>query len=208
MSDAYYRPGDEWDRFQEDIADIAEGRAPEWWDEGFRDLVDSGSQTRTWFDFAQGYEFAAQNLVELLGNHPSARWRIELTPPVVFLYRHAVELLIKNAYLSLGLGDGSVPGTHDFVTLWRELRDKLVDGFADPEREMALLDKAIVVIDNLDPTSFSFRYPVDRGGALTPNVPPLDPAALGRVATRLADAITVALSRVQELAAGRDWRQL
>jgi hypothetical protein len=57
-----------------------------------------------------------------------------------------------------------------------DFAQQLADSFADPQRELELLDEAISVIGGLDPMSFSFRYPVSTAGELTPNPPQLDPA--------------------------------
>lgn len=211
MSEAYYGPEDGPDRIKEDITSLLRGDAPEWWDRGFEALVESGRVTRSWFDFAQGYEFAAQNLAELMSAHSSDSFRIQLTPPIVFLYRHAVELMVKQAFTSLEAMEGrevEAPGSHDFLGLWTSsVRDRLRDGFIDPDLELDILDSAMATINELDPSSFTFRYPADRKGIPTANMPRIDPGALGRVVTHVVDALSLAVARVVETRDGREWRE-
>lgn len=206
MPDAYYSPEEMPERFAADVTALATGDVPRWWRQGFDELGPSG-EGRTWFDFVQAYEFAGQNLVELMAGHSSQRFRVSLCPPIIFMYRHALELMLKQVEMALDYASGreiQIRGSHTLKDTWSAVRDRVAPGLGDPSQELPLLDEAVEAIQRLDPTSFTFRYPVDRSGALTSNMQPLDPEALARVVTHIIDVLTVALARVEERGGGDD----
>lgn len=77
------------------------------------------------YGYAEGYRRAGQLLVEASLSEPAIEGD-RLVFPALFLYRHALELKLKNC-LARGfsyLGDSSVPdNTHDLMRLWNDLED-------------------------------------------------------------------------------------
>jgi hypothetical protein len=130
-------------------------------------LVVFGATVPDWYKFAHGYKIAAEVLISRLNERGVISERVCL--PILFLYRHYVELSLKALLLDLGEltdGDQEIPGSHALIPLWKNLRTRLL-GF-DPGQESPWLDRAEVLIkelDTLDPRSFTFRYPVSKAGA-------------------------------------------
>lgn len=203
MPPAYYSPGEVPTRFAADVKALKDGHVPDWWQRGFDEIADERGSDRSWFDFVLAYEFAGQNLVGLMSKHPSERFRVSLSPPIIFLYRHALELMLKQVEMALDHSEGrsvQVRGSHTIAGSWARIRDRVAPGLDEQDEELSLLDQAIEVVQAVDPTSFTFRYPVDRGGTPTPNTDPVDPEALARVVTHIVDVLTVAPARVLDRA--------
>lgn len=128
-----------------------------------------GTSTPDWYDFAYGYKNAADLLVSRLNDRGVLAEHVCL--PILFLYRHYVELSLKAILIDLDeLADilAKLPDKHLVLPLWKQVRDALLD--FDPSQESDWLDRAealIAELDQLDPQSFTFRYPVDKSGAVT-----------------------------------------
>jgi hypothetical protein len=82
--------------------------------------------------------------------------------PLFFLQRHRVELALKSLLAAVG---ADVPTTHDLKTLWKkceeELRPKDDETWRTFEADHV---EFIDLLDEVDPGSFAFRYPVDKRG--------------------------------------------
>jgi hypothetical protein len=111
----------------------------------------------------EGYKRAADMLIE----HSSGN-RIDrgyVVYPVIFCYRHYIELSLKTMLLEYGPTVGILPNwkDHDLKKLWPSFEDVLrrygVSDEADgPVRE------CVLELAKIDPKSFTFRYPVSRKG--------------------------------------------
>jgi hypothetical protein len=116
-----------------------------------------------WHDYAESYLRAA----DLLAQHALALGRdhVTLIYPLGFLYRHALEVMLK----LLLHQDGREPHrSHDLLTLWQECRGVI-------ERlcyaiEPAALDATAAILQQFaekDREATAFRYPVHRDGRLS-----------------------------------------
>jgi hypothetical protein len=119
-----------------------------------------------WALFADSYKTAADSLATVSESEP---WRNQLVAaPIMFLYRHYVELQLKSLLLDAGelLDDPqTVPPKHYILTLWNRVRALLLKISPESDGEwFTRADRIISDIDGIDPTSFSFRYPVDTEG--------------------------------------------
>lgn len=128
-----------------------------------------------------GYKMAGDHLVErALANFGE---RDRLVFPILFTYRHFIELSLKVLIDRFGPGHG-VPAnwnTHKLMELWGLLRATfLAHGFEKPGEEEAVVEAIISEFDHLDPLSSSFRYPRDRHGE--PLLLPRDEFDLRRLA--------------------------
>ena len=91
--------------------------------------------------------------------------------PIIFLYRHQLELSLKEIILQgNGLLDEPIKfkAIHSLRDLWRDCRTVLerIDVSIDiPEAEP--VESCIMQLDQLDPQSMSFRYPVTKAGVPT-----------------------------------------
>lgn len=133
---------------------------------------------RDWGEFTIGYKEAG----DLLLQHTLKAGRQNvLVYPIIFLYRHYIELILKEIILNnweyLGISQ-SFPEGHNIYKLWKICRqnmqeaDKLVDpGFAESEEYQKEIIQAYDALEadlskfaEIDPDSQSFRYPVDSKG--------------------------------------------
>jgi hypothetical protein len=124
--------------------------------------------------FAKGYTLAADRLAGILLAAP--RFSNYEAYPVVFLYRHALELALKHiiystaqlaAFTSLDAVENRLQNTHDLTQLSGTAHAILVRLFPRDE----LLRQTLVVVtetcqefSEIDPQSKSYRYPIDRKG--------------------------------------------
>ena len=99
--------------------------------------------------------------------------------PLVFLYRHAIELVLKDVlwqshYLAHGkkgfITDKSFK-THDLLKLWQQLKKNcqavLGADFPLSTHEMEILEQLFAQIQKQDPGSDAFRFPFDAKGNIS-----------------------------------------
>jgi len=128
-----------------------------------------GARSQDWHLYAGGYKLAADRLVSQLTEHGTHTDYVCI--PILFLYRHYVELYLKALLRDVGeLLDASeeLPLIHPLLPLWRRLRTRLVA--FDPGNDSAWNDRAealVAELDSMDAGSFTFRYPEDREGTVT-----------------------------------------
>lgn len=106
------------------------------------------------------YQVAADNLVDSLGDdfmEPDA-----LIYPIMFLYRHCLELRVKEMYLGMKILHRQEADIkmrrHDIRKFWKELRALLELSWKD-QTILDSVEQRIMEFDDLDKTSFAFRYP-------------------------------------------------
>lgn len=131
-----------------------------------------GYKIGTWFHYASAYREAANRLIQTLRGRSSD----ELTLPIVFLYRHYVELTLKDL-VSMGNKKYSKPSTPDFEKrlesilnghridlLWQELKPLLRQLYPPSEKsgEIEVVEACLLEFSKVDESSMSFRYPVDK----------------------------------------------
>ena len=135
-------------------------------------LVEEGGDVRTlfgdwikgkWFSYADGYKTAADLLVEKIEGHAPEDI---LVLPIVFMYRHHVELKLKYIITALDiLSQTQIPNliTHNLISLWNYIKDHLgcIRGGPFDTEMMSSLDRLIAELSNLDPDSYRFRYSHD-----------------------------------------------
>jgi hypothetical protein len=132
--------------------------------------VGSGIEVLTgpakWYLLAESYREAADRLAE---NVKAEVWGDQLLAnPILFLYRHYIELHLKSLLHGAGelLDDPQqIPPKHYLRTLWQRVRSLLLR--ISPESNGEWFDRAAQIIhefDALDANSFAFRYPVDTDG--------------------------------------------
>jgi hypothetical protein len=140
------------------ILDLPDGTAP---------ASEIPTGPKAWYRYAFTYMEAADQLVKLAAG--DTYLRNILGPPALFLYRHSIELHLKSLLLDAGqlLDDPqTVPPKHYLDTLWQKVRGLLLKIEPNSEDEWVLrADGVIKQFDDLDPTSFAFRYPVGTDGA-------------------------------------------
>ena len=135
-------------------------------------IFDEGSSWRhnafieaDWGMYAMSYKSAADLLVE-----QSMEYGVDaLVYAVMFLYRHYLEIRIKDVVLALRAyfdKPYKAPYGHDLMALWNQLRE-LMECEWDTAKDLLAYDAMGARIDEfhrVDQTSQSFRYPVTKDG--------------------------------------------
>jgi hypothetical protein len=124
--------------------------------------------------FAEGYRFAAHTVAkELIDNGHFPDYNAY---PIVFLYRHALELHLKNiiycvAKLSVFKGlediDNKLYNTHKLDNLSCKVNNILTKLFPEDEGLHQFLEEVVLVAkeySEIDIDSFAYRYPIDTRG--------------------------------------------
>jgi hypothetical protein len=124
--------------------------------------------------FAKGYTLAANRLASLLLEAP--RFSDYEAYPVVFLYRHALELSLKHIiYSSVKLAafkhlddvDRGLQNSHDLRRLSRIVEAIVALLFPDDEslrQAIAMVTETCHEFSEIDPRSDGYRYPIDSKG--------------------------------------------
>ena len=113
----------------------------------------------------RGYRDAADFLVTKTESEPHVR--ANLIYPIVFSYRHALELALKQLLEDYGHWAGHAPDfrQHRLEFLWPKCRE-VIEQF-NPGADPAPLDalaKLVGEFSDVDPGSFAFRYASDTAG--------------------------------------------
>lgn len=111
-----------------------------------------------------GYKLAGDVLVER-----ALRDRVErrnLLFPIIFSYRHYVELAIKALLDEHAATVGYKPdlSKHELTRLWEQLRKMLELGGGFHQLHLTAMSSIIAESASIDPGSFSFRYPTSLKG--------------------------------------------
>ena len=151
--------------------------------------------------YAQGYRLAAELVVDSLSRNRMGR--DVLVYPIVFLYRHYVELQLKEiAVIAARLAGRTtkVPAHHKLLDLWREVRKAVVEvgGFANEDLTRA--EKYLKQLDTADPRSETFRYPYTvKGERIQMPVGILDLEAFRNAMTRLGNFLDSGVDYLAEM---------
>lgn len=122
------------------------------------------------FGYALAYKEGADRLVEALAEDGYSQH--ELVLPVVFLYRHYLELHLKELIIegrkALGQPADAIPTGHNIFKLWNELKPILAQIQAKPydlrKEELLAVEACIKEFSEVDERSEAFRYPVNKDG--------------------------------------------
>jgi len=117
---------------------------------------------------AEGYRAAAERLA---AGAPGWHEQDSLLYPIVYLYRHYVELRLKDLMaLDQRLAGEPlvIPETHDLVNLWGSVKPALLReveaGDRERKREIRQIERVIKELAALDPRGTAFRYRTDAHG--------------------------------------------
>jgi hypothetical protein len=124
--------------------------------------------------FARAYALAADRLASRLLEEP--RFSDYEAYPVMFLYRHAFELFLKHIiyaaavfamFADLDRSASALKNTHDLPKLSGAAADLLGCLFPHDASLRLVMDSAMQTareFEEIDPESYSYRYPIDRKG--------------------------------------------
>lgn len=130
-----------------------------------------------WVLYVEGYKNAADYLVERSVSEHEMDF---LVYPIIFLYRHYLELQLKDLFQQLREYHNlscELSYNHDLTQLWNKIRplmEKISNKSEDIENNNHI-EARIKEFVRIDKGSFSFRYPVDKqGNSSLRNVPKQD----------------------------------
>ncbi|MEQ1889539.1 MAG: hypothetical protein ABL951_10225 [Alphaproteobacteria bacterium] len=110
------------------------------------------------YRLAKGYKRSGDVLIQRTVNDLSDRHN--LVYPIIFCYRHYIELALKAMIVDYGpwKGINSTRMGHDLIFLWNQFK-KIAEiyGGHNPT-DMAAVESYIVEFNEFDPGSFSLRY--------------------------------------------------
>ena len=124
--------------------------------------------------YAKGYRLAADRLTKHL--RKNVHFSDYEAYPIVFLYRHAFELNLKNiiykvamilAFKDFDNIDSSLYNTHSLIKLSQQSSKFLLTVFPTDQQLRVIIDQVCqtaVELTEIDSTSYSYRYPIDRNG--------------------------------------------
>lgn len=118
-----------------------------------------------------GYEEAANHLVDIALENRHRREALIF--PILFLYRHYIELQLKYFISTYGhhAGIQSEWKTHNLTILWRRFKGIFVEfggEIQDPDYAYKTVENIVAQFAKVDPGSFSYRYPRDTKGNPVP----------------------------------------
>lgn len=158
--------------------------ASDWWNN-----ARLGGAVDEMFLYADGYKKAADIIVKHVGRTRSSQ--DFLVYPIVFLYRHHVELELKmiirdgRALLKLSDEDRS---HHRLGKLWKEARAIIQTVWPkDSRSDLDAAEELIAELEAADPYSTAFRYDRDRDGkrSIPKNISHINLRHLAEIAGRL-----------------------
>ena len=138
-----------------------------------------GGDDNDWNVYCMGYWRAADSLVDHLTQtrDPSARrpyaayWESQAYA-ALFLYRHYLELRLKELFLAYGGNPTKINNEHVLLNIWGEVWKQAEDARSeelsiDSLKDLEAAENIIVQFDDIDRKSEVFRYPNDKKGKIT-----------------------------------------
>jgi hypothetical protein len=130
---------------------------------GFRNFNGNSKSSEGMHLYEHGYKQAADMLCQKTLDEGPVH---TLIFPIVFLYRHYIELSLKLLLLDASrfMTDVSAPQhKHDLRTLWKEAKKILPAVWPEVQLEQVeAVEACIIEMSEHDPGSMAFRYPFDK----------------------------------------------
>jgi hypothetical protein len=114
-----------------------------------------------------GYMSAGEALVEDCRRNPQERQF--LVYPILFAYRHAIELAMKWILTMYGGQIGNDIAHHDLWQLWKLCR-QVIDRAGDGDGATDIVEKIVKEMHDLDKSALAFRYGIDKNNK-SPKLP-------------------------------------
>lgn len=133
------------------------------WDEytsNYNACVGNNGGPHTYGDYCRGYFFAAKTLAEKV---VTERSNLDISIyPMFYLYRHAIELGLKSAWVANSYVDSGKRGIisgHDLNKIWKKLKSKLIVIEEIENETISIMDKIINDVCEFDHSAEEFRFP-------------------------------------------------
>lgn len=123
-----------------------------------------------WSWYASGFGRAATYLAQQLETDEKFRcWIDELVYPIVFLYRHHFEMILKRIATEARVIQEQVrqpPSGHDIIDLWEDARTRTEAVFGDrcDLSQNEIVSRLFKSFGKIDPVGQALRYPVSNKG--------------------------------------------
>jgi hypothetical protein len=143
-----------------------------------------------------GYREAARLLTKEKGTFGASVDQTGLA--IFFLQRHRVELSLKELLDARGEAKRAIKLQHSLVRLWNACRE-LVGADTAEWQQLDSGSELIAVLDDADPGSYSFRYPVNRDGNEIERPQFIDLDALGMHVDNFVSSIDGYLDYMEEM---------
>jgi len=121
-----------------------------------------------WIGYVSGYRKAATLIVDNVAI--AGRDQDYLVYPFLMCWRHHIELQLKNLYLLLHRwhrSSAEPQRTHKISLLWHKVRPLLERACPDDDAEIVHVTRILTQLDEFDPSSEHFRYPMLNDGSDT-----------------------------------------
>ena len=120
---------------------------------------------KTFSSYASGYKRSADILIEHIRQQESDQDL--LVYPVIFLYRHYIELMLK-AIITIGQRvegcDVQIPPHHKLENLWDDAKKIIRTHFPEADNPASIVGNQILEFAKLDNSGEECRYPVLKSG--------------------------------------------
>ncbi|OEU56998.1 MAG: hypothetical protein BA871_14595 [Desulfuromonadales bacterium C00003096] len=149
--------------------------------------------------YADAYKRAGDLLIEYIKE--KNRDKDLLVYPLVFLYRHYIELRLKEI-----IRDGNqlldiskkFPKHHRIDELWKECK-RILEEVEVPSKDLEAVEECILQFTEKDPISMAFRYPTDKKDNLSlPGLSHINLRNLAEVITRIGSLLDSASDGISE----------
>ncbi|MEE8229762.1 MAG: hypothetical protein V3R69_07850 [candidate division NC10 bacterium] len=148
------------------------GTAERWWLNASLNWLPESVSVWALDLYAEGYREAAEHLGRAAARRRSTLTIDAVICPLVFLWRHYLEIRLKEIIISASALLGKHPikpeRTHNLNSLWKKARPLLEKALNLQDGALLQADTIIKEFHNHDPTSQGFRYEVDKDGNPSP----------------------------------------
>lgn len=124
-----------------------------------------------WDIYALGYKEVADNFIShIIANDEIASTLDTVIFPIIFLYRHYLELRFKQILIlcnTITNQEAAILPSHNLKLLWNSSKSeltKVISNFDVLSHDMKHIDEIVNEFSLIDSTSTSFRYPIDTKG--------------------------------------------
>ena len=142
--------------------------------------------------YIYGYKKAADKLVQNLDKKHS---EIDyLVYPIIFLYRHHIELILKNLLalnIQLSQSKEKIPKNHKIRDIWPRVKGHYRQiNQGQNSKELKFVDNIIEELDTIDPDSMNFRYSRDtKGSKPNENLRNIDLKVFAKIIDKVSDIL-------------------
>lgn len=128
-----------------------------------------GDVETQFYGYMEGYKVAADNLIEYATNSENIKILDTFVFPICFLYRQYLELAMKNIFLKYsGVSEDEKRTvirnvSHNLTKIWIKIVPIISEEITNEEKiDINIVADYIRQFSDLDISSFSFRYPINK----------------------------------------------